>query len=401
MTWTARIAPLLPRATALRKCLHRFPEIAHEERATAARVRDWLLDEAGLAPLATGVGGTGLLYRLEGGGPGRSVLLRSELDGLPLREASGAPHSSEAAGRHHACGHDGHMVMLAGALSLLAAHPEDWSGVVYGLFQPAEETGTGALAVVADETAMAAIDEAGGVDRAFAIHNVPRRPLGEVLLRPEGTMCRASTGLRVALRGAQSHAAMPWEGNNPTLHLADLAAVAAELPARHAPAPGDEPPLCTLVHLNVGARDYGVSPGAGDLGVTLRACRTETVDAMAAALEAAAHAAADTHGLRCEVTRVDPFGATVNDAASSAIVLEAAARVRGVPSVELMDGPFSWSEDFAALSDRFGGALVGLGGGEHRYPLHHEKYDWPDELTPIGIELWLEIAREATRAGGS
>ena len=197
--------------------------------------------------------------------------------------------------------------------------------------QPAEETGTGAHAVISDCGAMAALEAAGGITRAFAFHNIPGSPLGEVLLRPEGTMARASTGLRITLRGSQSHAAMPSEGNNPLLPLASLAEVAAALPAQHPPKAGEEQPLCTLVHLNVGTRDYGVNPGVGELGVTLRACSTAAVDAMAAALEGSARELSASHGLGCEVVRVDPFGATVNDAAASAIVLEAAGRVVSKP----------------------------------------------------------------------
>lgn len=329
------------------------------------------------------------------------MLLRADMDALPLFEKSGVPHASAVAGRHHACGHDGHSTMLAGALALLHTHREDWSGTVYGLFQPAEETGTGALAVLADGDAMAALEDGGGVERAFSFHNIPRRPLGQVMLRPAGTMCRASSGLRISLRGTQSHAAMPQEGRNPMLGLAALASFAAELPRRNPAGPGELSPLCTLVHLNVGSRDYGVSPGSGELGVTLRACRAETVDAMANELHGAALSVAEQDELECEVLRVDPFGATINDAASSAIVVDAASRVEGVPGVKLMERPFSWSEDFGALSARWGGALVGLGAGEALPALHHEAYDFPDELTPIGVELWLQIALAATQGKGA
>ena len=174
MPWGRRVGLLLPRATALRQQLHRSPEIAHEEVQTAASVANWLAENApGLMPLAAGVGGgTGLLFRVDGslassdGHP--SVLLRAELDGLPLVEASGVPHASTTVGRHHACGHDGHTAMLAAALALLHSHRSEWAGVVFGLFQPAEETGTGAAAVLADKSAMAALAGAGAVGRAFS-----------------------------------------------------------------------------------------------------------------------------------------------------------------------------------------------------------------------------------------
>ena len=358
MPWAQRLAPLLPGLRSLRHRLHRSPEIAFEEYNTASAVAGWLWGEAGLTPMAQGVGGTGLIFRVEGSGAGSaapSVLLRSELDGLPLIEASGEEYSSEIHGRHHACGHDGHACMLAAALMLLHSHRDEWSGVVYGLFQPAEETGAGALAVLADTTAMTTLEDAGGVQRAFSMHNIPQRPLGQVMVRPEGTMCRASMGLRIQLRGVQSHAAMPWEGNNPMLPLAKLAGVAAELPSWHPAADGEEPPICTLVHFNCGTvstqailqllvicrssltvclrvqRDYGVNPGVGDIGVTLRACSTAAVDAMAAEMQTAAEGIARYHNLACEVVQIDRFGATVNDAESSAIAVAAARRKQSVP----------------------------------------------------------------------
>ena len=324
------------------------------------------------------------------------MLLRSELDGLPLVEASGVAHASERPERHHACGHDGHSAVLAASLALLQEHRESWTGVVYGLFQPAEETGEGARAVLADKAAMATLEQLGGVDRAFAIHNIPGKSLGQVIMRLDGTMARASTGLRIGLRGIQSHAAEPWSGNNPTLALCELARVAAQLPGRHPAAEGEEEPICTLVHLNIGTRDYGVNPGAGEIGVTLRACTNETLDAMVAELEANALAIAREHTLECEISAIDRFGATVNDAVSSAIVVEACGNASGVPGIDVMDAPFSWSEDFGAIADRWGGALIGLGAGETTPPLHNERYDWPDELTPVGVDLWLQIAMAAT-----
>lgn len=136
MPWAKRLAPLLPRLRSLRHKLHRSPETAFQEGGTAAAVAGWLRDEAGMTALAKGVGGTGLIFRVEGCGAGSadssdapSVLLRSELDGLPLIEASGVAHSSKIHGRHHACGHDGHACMLAAALTLLHENRDEWNGV--------------------------------------------------------------------------------------------------------------------------------------------------------------------------------------------------------------------------------------------------------------------------------
>lgn len=196
-------------AKLLRHTLHAHPGVSNREHETATRIIQFLKDYRGVSLVHQNVGeGAGLVFEVRGnaqqkGGksqdvnssslvPGGipTVLLRSDMDALPLVEASGLPHASTVPGVHHACGHDGHSAMLAAALARLSEDRDSWSGRVLGIFQPAEETGDGALQMI---TALPDVVGAPGINRgAFGIHNIPGAPLGQVLVRPEGTAARVS-----------------------------------------------------------------------------------------------------------------------------------------------------------------------------------------------------------------
>lgn len=189
--------------TALRHELHRHPELSGQESATAQRIADELTG-LGADRIWRNLGGHGVAAEFKGAAPGPTVLLRCELDGLPIRELSELPYRSSMTGKGHLCGHDGHMVSMLGVGMWLAARPA--SGRVILLFQPAEETGAGAKAVVED-VRWPEIRP----DYAFAYHNVPGRPLGEIGLRPGPGNC-ASRGMQILFEGKSSHAAAQEDG---------------------------------------------------------------------------------------------------------------------------------------------------------------------------------------------
>eukprot|EP00750_Incisomonas_marina_P012447 INCI16793.1.p1 GENE.INCI16793.1~~INCI16793.1.p1 ORF type:complete len:312 (-),score=45.16 INCI16793.1:92-1027(-) len=284
----------------LRRTLHAHPGVSNSEHETATRIIQFLKDYEGVSLLHQKVGdGAGLVFEVRGhaqqGGalqdennssslaPGSipTVLLRSDMDALPLVEASGLPHASTVPGVHHACGHDGHSAMLAAALARLSEDRESWSGRVLGVFQPAEETGDGALQMI---TALPDVVGAPGINRgAFGIHNIPGAPLGHVLVRPEGTAARASTGLAITVEGVASHASEPRNGQSPAVMLGRVVQHLGNLPAEleaagRLPPQISEPALATPVHLRVGNEgDFGILPANGQLSVTLRADSDESV----------------------------------------------------------------------------------------------------------------------------
>ncbi len=361
-----------PDLVALRHELHRHPNPSDDEKETAQIVRRYLADE-GIEPIADDVGGHGLLYKI--GEP--SVLLRAELDALPMTEQTKAPHSSENEGTHHACGHDGHMAMLIGAMLRV----RDEGGGMYALFQPAEETGKGALRCL--EHPALDLD----VDAAYAIHNVPGLPLGEVGVR-DGVAAVASRGLTARMRGATSHASEPHAGRNPINALAHLALDAPSLANQHLHLGADA--LVTLVHLRGGARRFGVSAGEGELSVTLRAEHDEDVEVLEGMFRRRAAALAEGYSLDCEVVVEEPFPATVNAPECAAKAREAARRA-GL-DVREPHLPQPWSEDLGHFLRRWPGALILLGSGESQPTLHAPDYDFPDPLINKGVDLWTTLA---------
>ncbi len=359
---------------ALRHALHRAPELSGAEHATAARIAAWLR-AAGSDCVLTGLGGHGVAAMTDGAAPGPTVLLRAELDALPIAEASGAPHASGHAGVAHLCGHDGHMAMLCGLAGWRPAR-----GRVVLLFQPAEETGAGARAVLADPR-MAAL----APDHAIALHNMPGLPLGHVAVAPGPAAC-ASVGWQVTLRGRDAHAAFAETGLSPAPLLARLIDRLAAQPA------GVDGATATLCHVAMGAPAFGIAPGRLVAHVTLRA----RSDAGLAALERDLNAwlQAQAGALAVALTRHDRFDATVNDAKTVAHV-RAACAAQGVP---LADYPFPMpaSEDFGAFTARGPCALVLLGAGPAQPALHDPAYDFPDALLAPGVALLRAVAAQVT-----
>ncbi len=363
--------------TALRQALHAHPELSNGEAATAARVRAYLA-ERGLEPVATDIGGHGLLYRV---GQKPRLLLRADLDALPIQERTGPAHASKNPGCHHACGHDGHMTMLAAALVAI----RDDGGAAYGLFQPAEETGEGAARCL--EHPALDLD----LDGAYAIHNVPGAALGEVRVC-SGVAAVASRGLTARFTGSTSHASEPHAGRNPIPAAAHLALDAVGLPNQHLPRGAGA--LVSLIHLTGGSRAFGTSAGEAALSVTVRGDSDEEVATLETAFRRRAEALAAASNVDCRVEVEEPFPATVNDPAAADRVV-ASASAAGLPVAAPATQP--WSEDFGFFLRRWPGALILLGSGVDQPALHAPDYDFPDALIEKGVILWTQLARAHAR----
>lgn len=375
----------IKRLTAFRRELHTYPETAFEEEETARRVVDFLA-EAGLEPQAQRIAGHGLLYKLEGGRPGPRIMLESDLDALPLQEKTGRSYASKDPESHHACGHDGHMAMLAGALVKLSMSLDDLPGTVYALFQPAEETGEGAGKMLEDPRVRDL-----EMDGVYAIHNLPGYPEGAVIIRG-GAMASASVGLHFRFHGETSHAAAPHKGRSAVAALSQLALRAPALPSEtlaYARAA-----LVTPIHLDAGRVAFGTAAGSGSARFTVRAANDEDLKAVCDRLEQEARALAQADGLDLDVEQVEPFPAT-NNAPECAKVVERAADQVGLRRVQL-DAPLAWSEDFGHFSNRWPGALLCFGSGEDQPELHRPDFDFPDALLAPGVDFWVALVQHAT-----
>ena len=367
--------------TSFRRELHRTPELSGEEAETAGTICGALTE---LAPdeIISGVGGHGVAAVYDSGMEGPTVLFRAELDALPIEEASGTDWSSEIPRKAHLCGHDGHMTILL-ALARLLSRRRPQTGRCVLMFQPAEEDGSGARAVVADPKFRNIRP-----DWAFAIHNEPGLPFGYVGIRPGLINC-ASRGLAISLTGRTSHAAEPELASSPVAALPEMLAALDDL--------GDGGDLddafrlSTITHINVGEATFGITPGDATIFVTLRAGRDEAVTELQHAAERVISRLSDDHGFICGFEVHDDFAASMNDPEAVIKVCDAMEDL-GIPFGE-KGVPMRASEDFGAFGQTAKAAMLCLGPGEQHVALHQPEYDFPDDLIPVGARIFERILR--------
>lgn len=368
--------------TTFRRELHRHPEVSGEEVETARTIAT-ALKALNPTRILTGLGGHGVAAVFDSGTDGPTVLFRAELDALPIQECNDIAWASHIAGKSHVCGHDGHMTMLL-ALGRLIAHKPIAKGRVVLMFQPAEEDGSGAKAVVADPAYQAI-----KADWAFAIHIEPGRPFGYVSTCAGLINC-ASLGLKIILTGKTAHAADPEDGTSPAQAIAEL------IPALDALGQGgaldDDFRLVTITHVQIGEPSFGVAPGNGVLYATLRTAGDAGMQSLEGASRKTVEQTAKEHGLSVDFEVCDNFAASINDADAYAV----AAKAMDAIGVEYGDAgvPMRASEDFGVFGWDAKAAMLCLGPGEDYAALHNPDYDFPDELIPVGSAIFERIARD-------
>ena len=366
-----------------RRAQHRLPEVSGHEAETARRVC------AVLAPLQpdqviTGLGGHGVAAVWHGAKPGETVMFRAELDALPIEEISAAAHRSAVPGVAHLCGHEGHMTWLMG-LARLIARQRPARGRVVLMFQPAEEDGSGAAAVVADP-------RYGAIrpDWAFGMHNFPGLPFGFCGIKP-GTIACASQGLKICLSGKTAHAAMPQTGVSPGPALARLIPGLTALGQGGAIGPGFR--LVTITHARMGAAAFGIAPGEAEIWATLRTMEDGLMAELRAAAMAMAQAEAGQAGLGVQFSHHDDFAATVNAPVATRALIAACDALGMAHGAG--DLPMRASEDFGRFAQgdtRL--AMLMLGAGEGHAALHNPDYDFPDGLIGPGVAIFAQVLRD-------
>lgn len=372
----------LSELTQFRRQLHRHPELSGEEEQTAATIHDALVR---LAPsqIVSGLGGHGVAAIFDSGTPGPSVLFRAELDALPIREMTVVDWASTMPGKAHLCGHDGHMTMLLALARRLGRAPISRGRVIL-MFQPAEEDGSGARAVVADPR-YAAISP----DYAFAIHNEPGLAFGYVGTR-EGLINCASRGLAIRLVGKTSHAAEPELAISPISLLGQIIGLLEALGQSHRL---DESfRLATITHISAGEPCFGITPGAAEIFVTLRASRDAAIAEMQQSAERTISSIATDHGMTAEFRISDDFAASINDGEATDIARRAMEKI-GVTHGEA-GVPMRASEDFGVFGWSAKSAMLCLGPGENHPALHQPDYDFADDLIPVGSAIFEQIAHD-------
>ena len=368
--------------TAWRRDLHRRPELSGEEEQTALTVVA-MLRATHPDRIISNIGGHGVAAIYDSGRPGPRILLRCELDGLPIDDLADIEHRSTIAGKGHQCGHDGHMAMLA-AMARLLGRQRPQQGAVILMFQPAEEDGSGAKMVVEDD-----IFAELRPDLAFAIHNMPGVPFGEVQI-VEGPVCCASRGIMLKLTGRTAHASQPETGISPMLAIAQLMPELAAMSSPIGTSTNDPDfTLVTITHVDMGAPAFGVAPGAANLFATLRTLTDEGMGKLVARAEQLAKDVATAQGLQLDIAYTDVFVTCQNDSEAVKIVCDALDQigVRHGPGLLPMRG----SEDFGYFGRGANMALMLLGSGVDRPALHNPDFDFPDDLIPVGAKIYSAI----------
>lgn len=372
----------LARLSALRHALHQIPEVSGAEEKTASFIADHL-QQYQPDQILTGLGGYGVAAVFRSAAPGPTVMIRCELDGLPIEEQSDLAYRSTHTGRGHLCGHDGHMTMVVALAEEFHAN-RPATGCVILLFQPAEETGKGAPAVIADP-AFARL----APDYVFSLHNLPGLAVGQVAISEGAANC-ASRGLRIKLTGKTSHAAAPQEGISPAGVISQLLPQLADL------AEGEDLDnsfaAVTVTHAQLGEPTFGIAPGYGEVWATLRTVTDARMAQLIEDASARVRTLCQAAGLAFEVEFDDMFEACTNDAEAAARLRNASAAV-GFPMAQLTK-PQRWSEDFGQFSKQAKAAMFWLGSGLDQPQLHNPDYDFPDASIPVGVAIFSRVIRD-------
>jgi amidohydrolase len=365
----------------LRHELHRDPELSGKEKLTARRLVKFLKP---LKPdvLLQRLGGYGVMAVFDSGRPGPEVLFRADMDALPIRESCEPEYISQNHGVSHKCGHDGHSAILAGLATYISANrPEN--GRFLLLFQPAEETGTGAVSVLADPAF-----SPYKPDYCFALHNLPGYNQDTVVVR-NGTFAAASRGIIIHLKGRTSHASEPEKGQDPTTAMTQLMANLPRLSGNGPDSGYTDFVLLTLTYGSLGTPAFGTTPGDAVLMATLRAYLDKDMEILTERAVRMVKELAEKSQLTYGIEFTEEFPATTNHTDAVDFVTGAAA---GLDLKVVKAGlPFRWSEDFAHFALRSKAALFGIGAGISHPPLHDPGYDFPDSIIPVGVSLWVAI----------
>lgn len=368
---------------ALRKWLHKNPELSGKEQNTSRKLEEFIR-QTSPDKIITGLGGYGVaaVYVFDEKGP--TILVRADMDALPIDEVNTFAHKSENNGVSHKCGHDGHSTILSGLAMALKNNPFP-NGRIVLLFQPEEETGQGAAKVIADE-AFKMIKP----DYVIALHNLPGFEKAAIVLR-DGPFAAASTGMIVKITGASSHAAHPEQGNSPVKMLAQAMQDLPELPDRKSSKFKDFA-LATIIHAKLGEVAFGTNPGKAIMMATLRTYYNDDMDILVKESEKLIKSLAEQYKMQIEISYTEEFPATINDKALNDIIRQVCEDT-GEKTTEIKE-PFRWSEDFGHFTSHFKGTLFGVGSGKDSPGLHNNDYDFPDEILPHAVQVFYHTMKK-------
>jgi len=376
----ARMLELAAEMRVIRQDIHRHPELAYQEKRTAAivaaRLREWGIETH------ENIGGTGVVGVLRAGSSTRAIGLRADMDALPIHEATGLPYESVHKGCAHSCGHDGHTTMLLCAARYLA-ETRRFDGRIHLIFQPAEEGKAGARAMIQD-----GLFERFPCEEVYALHNWPALPAGTIATRA-GPIMAAADRVEIKVRARGGHAAQPHLGADAVLCAAQIVAAAHTLVARRIDPNATAVLSLTSIH---GGSSHNVMPAEVVVGGTVRTFDAAVQDRLEQSLREVVEGTARSNGCEATLTYERYYPATVNDPQCAQHALAAGQALIGDST--RLDAPAFTSEDFAFMLQEVRGAYVWLGQSSplRSAQLHTPGYDFNDEVLPVGAGLLATLA---------
>jgi hippurate hydrolase len=379
-----RVADLHPEITAWRRDFHAHPELLYDVHRTAAAVAD-KLKSFGCDEVVTGIGRTGVVGVIRGRKAGAKVVgLRADMDALPIEEATDLPYKSTVPGKMHACGHDGHTAMLLGAAKYLA-DTRNFAGTAVMIFQPAEEGGAGARAMLRD-----GLLERFGVQEVFGMHNFPGLPVGEFAIR-SGPLMASTDSISIRLEGKGSHAAWPHFGVDTVLVGAQIVNALQSIVSRNV-----DPLEAAVVSICVFQAGHAdnVIPQHATLRGTARCLTPQVRELLQTRVREVAEGTARLYGAKADVTYRTGYPVLVNDDGRAAFAASVADEIAGKDKVERNIPPMMGAEDFAYMLQERPGAFIYVGNGDSAM-LHHPQYNFNDDAIPVGTSYWVRLAETA------
>lgn len=370
-----------------RRQLHRIPGTGFDVDAAG----DFIAKVCGDLgwQVTRGIGGSGVVATLRTGRRDSAIALRADMDGLPIEEATGVRHASGNRGAMHACGHDGHMAMLLGTAAALARDP-GFSGTVHLFFQPAEEPGTGAQAMIDD----------GLLDRfpvraVYGMHNTPGLPAGEIHLRT-GAIMAAEDNFAIEIGGRGGHASTPHLVIDPLVIGAEIVLALQTIVGRSIDPMSSAVVSCTEFTTD-GVRN--AIPGRATIRGDVRSFSDKDSSAIEQRIRDIAGGVAGAHRAESTVKYSRSFRPTINDAACAEHFARAAVSALGAERVDDDCAAATASEDFGVYARRVPACFAFLGAGRDAVPLHSRLFDFNDDVLAAGIDVYLSLVRTAFPEG--
>ena len=385
-----RVADLQPDIQAWRRDIHQHPELLYDVHRTAAFVAD-RLREFGCDEVATGLGRTGVVGVIKGRKPAgngdiRVIGLRADMDALPIEEETNLPYASRAPGKMHACGHDGHTAMLLGAARYLA-ETRNFAGDAIVIFQPAEEGGAGAAAMIKD-----GLMDRFAIDQVYGMHNSPGIPIGSFAIRA-GPIMAATDAIDIHIEGLGGHAARPHKCIDSVLVGAQLITALQSIVSRSVDPLGSA--VISMCEFHAGnARN--VIPQTAELKGTVRTLTDEVRVLVEQRVREVVAGVAQMTGAKIDVRYERGYPVVVNHASQTEFATQVAKEIAGDANV-LDTPPMMGAEDFAYMLEQRPGAFIFCGNGNSA-GLHHPAYNFNDEAIVYGSSYWIKLVENTLAA---